>query len=163
MLFHWVVNGVKTRRVKAAALIVVCVCVNRLWAPCSQGAAATSSSAKEGSRPCFTCVTSRSGNRPYSRAHSLFISGPIVHSHRHNDAPITSSGFNAVHHPTKKHVFPPLSVICLKLSGDNVYVCASRRHLMVYSQHHHHHVYMVYWYTKHPGPIVYSHHHNDAP
>ena len=25
----------------------------------------------------------------------------------------------------------------------------------VYS--HRHHVYMVYWYTKHPGPIVYSH------
>ena len=25
----------------------------------------------------------------------------------------------------------------------------------VYS-HHHHHVYIVYWYTKHPGPIVYS-------
>ena len=27
---------------------------------------------------------------------------------------------------------------------------------IVYS--HHHHVYIVYWYTKHPGPIVYSHH-----
>ena len=28
----------------------------------------------------------------------------------------------------------------------------------VYS--HHHHIYIVYWYTKHPGPIVYSHHHH---
>ena len=32
---------------------------------------------------------------------------------------------------------------------------------IVYSHHHLHHVYTVYWYTKHPGPIiVYSHHHN---
>ena len=28
---------------------------------------------------------------------------------------------------------------------------------IVYSHHHHHHVNIVYWYTKHQGPIVYSH------
>ena len=31
---------------------------------------------------------------------------------------------------------------------------------IVFSHHHHHHIYVVYWYTKHPGPIVYSHHHH---
>ena len=49
----------------------------------------------------------------------------------------------------------------LKTRGDRLSAPLMSRERMnfegVYS--HHHHIYIVYRYTKHTGPIVYSHHH----
>ena len=50
-----------------------------------------------------------------------------------------------------------VAFLLVEVGADVVQVAETS--ILIYS-HHHHHVYIVYWYTKHPGPTVYSHHHD---
>ena len=51
-------------------------------------------------------------------------------------------------------------VFCLSNATNSTRVATPRRRARRQGGVYSHHIYIVYWYTKHPGPIVYSHTHH---